>query len=73
MDIEPVCQKLKTYDALLQSKKLNRGQRSLVLLAISDFLFGVAEEASKEHTVLREEEMAALQDEVAKAAEGSGK
>ncbi len=73
MDIESVCQKLKTYDALLKSPKLNRGQRSLVFLAISDFLFGVAEEASKEHTVLREEEMLALQDEVAKAAEAPSK
>lgn len=73
MEIESACQKLQTYDALLKSPKLNRGQRSLVLLAISDFLFGVAEEASREHTVLREEEMAALQDEVSKAAERPAK
>ncbi len=69
MEIESVCQTLRTYDALLKSPKLNRGQRSLTLLAISDFLFGVAEEASKEHTTLRDEEMVMLQGEVNKAAE----
>jgi hypothetical protein len=63
-DLDAVCTQLQTYGAILKSPKLDDARRALTLLAISDFMFQVAETVAGQQARLQEEIVSKLQTEV---------